>query len=178
MCLNENPSQSSNIVRPAIWVFTSCEVTYISMEHHQLRGGTFVRTSSITKVEANHSSTGIRSGSHLPGSLEMCYLPFTWHGQPALYRAWGWQLDVQTYPWCCWHCSPEQTKHVPAWKTSHTQIISITLLSILGWNGMLNILFVVHTKTVELAQDLHSLRHIPLSSPKEFLYKRKHKVNE
>ena len=71
MCLNENPSQSSNIVRPAIWVLTSCEVTYISMEHHQLRGGTFVRTSSITKVEANHSSTGIRSGSHLPGRLEM-----------------------------------------------------------------------------------------------------------
>merc|ERR1711936_1178768 len=49
LVLKVDPPQSNSTVRPAIWVFVS-----------------LVRTSNMTNVEANHSSTGMTSGSHLP----------------------------------------------------------------------------------------------------------------
>ena len=47
---------------------------------------------------------------------------------------------------------------------------------VLRGNGILDILLVVHTKTVELAQDLHSLRHIPFSSSRDSFYKNRKNV--
>ena len=107
------------------------------------------------------------------------WIPFTWEIIEMLsalylwpYRAWEWQLSVQTYPWCCWHCSLEQTRHDPALQTSYIYSDYQPHFLVLRRDGILNILFVVHTKTIELAQNLHSLGHIPFSGSRETFYKR------
>ena len=171
MCLNENPSQSSNIVRPPIWVFTSWEVNYYYGGHHQLRGSTLVRTSSMTKVEANQSSTGMMSGSHFPDRWESLST-----------SALSGQASQPALP------SLRMTTLRP-----NLSLILLTLFTpadqtwsslanifysgyqpnflVLRGNGIPNILFVVHAETVELGQNLHSLGHIPFSSSRDSFYK-------
>ena len=171
MCFHENPSQSSNIVRPPICVFTSCEIVYLLKRNLGKSAETLVRTSSMTKVEANQSSTGMMSGSHFPDRWESLLLPCLAKPVSQHYRAWEWQLSDRTYPWYCWHCSLQPTKHDPAWQKSFTlRILDFNFLStVLRGYGFCDILFVVHTKTVELCQDLHGFGHIPFSSSIEIL---------
>lgn len=121
---------------------------------------TLVRTSNRTNVEANHSSTGKRSGSHFPEKMFFFSCVET---KEKCYQASGWRPSVRTGPWSGWRCWPLQTRHDPACadQISHR---SRLLISILGRDGVANVLLVVNPQTVELGQDVHCLGHIPFSS--------------
>ena len=166
MCLNENPSQSSNIVKPPIWVFTSCGVMY--------QYGTISKRLNLGKNLQHHEGW----------SKPLLYrnqvrVPFTWSLEIELWLVLTASLteleddnptsklipDIANTVHLCRPNMIQPGKHL---------LLSLLfwLSSILGWNGMFNILFVVHTKIVELCQDLHRLRHIPFSSSGKLLYKR------
>ena len=102
---------------------------------------TLVRTSNMTNVEANHSSTGMTSGSHLP-SFNVTTLRPNW----SLVSLTLFNTVAQTWS-----------------SLTDKFYLNLSNFLLLGWNRMFDILFVVHSQAVKLGQDGHRLLHIPLS---------------
>ena len=95
----------------------------------------------MTNVEANHSSTGMTSGSHLP-SFNVTTLRPNW----SLVSLTLFNTAAQTWS-----------------SLTDKFYLNLSNFLLLGWNRMFDILFVVHSQAVKLGQDGHRLLHIPLS---------------